>query len=86
MRLDKFMKISLIFKTRSFCEKLIEDNKVLLNGKTCKCASNVKIGDTITVNTPYKITEYRINELAEKTVSRAKAKELITITKEENID
>ena len=33
MRLDKFLKISLIFKTRSSGEKIIEEGNVLINEK-----------------------------------------------------
>ena len=75
MRLDKFLKISLIFKTRNGSEKFFENDNILLNGKGTKQAANVKIGDIITIKSTDKITEYRIL-----------AKTLYEIIKEEKIE
>ncbi len=86
MRIDKFLKIAMIFKTRSFGEKLIESSKVHINGKPCKPAATVKVGDLITIETPFKRSTYKINELAERSVPRNKASELTTLIGEEQID
>lgn len=86
MRLDKFLKISLIFKTRSSGEKLIEKGKILINGKTAKPASDVKIGDSISIEYPFKKITYQVLNISEKNVSKKDAKELIKQTGEEKID
>lgn len=82
MRIDKFLKIALIFKTRSSAEKAITKGLVLLNGKITKPAANIKIGDKITVKSPFKEIEYEITNISEKNVSKKEAKELVKILKE----
>jgi len=86
MRLDKYLKISLIFKTRSGSEKYFENDGILLNGKTAKQAAAVKIGDIITIKSPDKITEYRILDIQEKNVSKQTAKTMYEIVKEEKVE
>ena len=76
MRLDKYLKTALIFKTRSGGEKNIENGGVLLNGKIAKPASQVKEGDLITIRTLEKETTYKILQLLEKNVSRQMAREI----------
>ena len=86
MRLDKYLKIALIFKTRSGSEKYFENGGILLNGKEAKQAANVKIGDVITIKSPEKVTEYRIIDIQEKNVSKQMAKTLYEVIKEEKIE
>lgn len=86
MRLDKYLKTALIFKTRSCGEKNIETGGVLLNGKPAKPASNVKEGDLITIRTLEKETTYKIVQLLEKNVSRQMAKEMYEIISETKLD
>jgi len=86
MRLDKFLKISLIFKTRSSAEKAIDNGNVYLNGKPAKPASLIKVGDKMTIVFPIKKVEYEILEIKEKNVSKKEAKELIRLISEEKID
>lgn len=86
MRLDKYLKTALIFKTRSGGEKNIENGGVLLNGKPAKPASNVKEGDLITIRTLEKETTYKILQLLEKNVSRQMAKEMYEIVSETKSD
>jgi len=83
MRLDKFLKISLIFKTRSSAEKSIEDNEILLNGKIAKPSSNIKEGDILTIKFPFKTVTYKILKIEEKNVSKSEAKKMYEILKEE---
>jgi len=77
MRLDKFLKISLLFKTRSSGEKAIEEKNVLLNGKETKPSANVKIGDKITIKNSIILREFEILLLLEKNVSKREAKEMV---------
>ncbi|HOJ64919.1 MAG TPA: RNA-binding S4 domain-containing protein [Spirochaetota bacterium] len=83
MRLDKFLKISLIFKTRSSAEKSIEDNEILLNGKIAKPSSNIKEGDILTIKFPFKTVTYKILKIEEKNISKSEAKKMYEILKEE---
>ena len=83
MRLDKFLKISLLFKTRSSAEKAIEKNNVFLNGNTAKPSANVKIGDQIMIETPFKKTVYKIEQLFDKSVPKQTAREMTSLVSEE---
>ncbi|OHD14915.1 MAG: hypothetical protein A2086_02415 [Spirochaetes bacterium GWD1_27_9] len=86
MRLDKFLKNSLIFKTRSGGEKSIEEGNVLINDKIAKPSASVKVGDILTVISPLKKSKYKILLLLEKNVSKKEAKEMIEIVSEEQLD
>ena len=87
MRLDKFLKISLLFKTRSSAEKAIEDGLVLLNEKVGKPASTVNVGDSLVIITPFKKTSYEILMLpGDNNVSKQAAKELFKMKGEEKFD
>lgn len=86
MRLDKFLKTAIIFKTRSSGEKAIEDGKVLLNELKSKPSANIKEGDLLTVILPFKITKYRVLKLLDKNVSKKDAKNMIEIIGEEKIE
>jgi ribosomal 50S subunit-recycling heat shock protein len=86
LRLDKFLKTSLIFKTRSSGEKAIENGDILLNDKPVKPSSTVHEGDMMTVNTPLKKTTYKILLIMDKNVSKKMAKEMVEIVKEEQLD
>jgi len=86
MRLDKFLKISLIFKTRSSAEKAIEKGNLLLNGSKTKPSSKVKEGDILKITSNTKIVEYKILEIKEKNVSKKEAKDMTEIISEEKIE
>ena len=49
MRLDKFLKVSRIFKRRIVASEMCLKGRVLLNGKEAKPATKVSIGDIILV-------------------------------------
>jgi len=86
LRLDKFLKTSLIFKTRSSGEKAIEESKVLVNQKQAKPSLTVKVNDILTIITPLKKTEYKIVLLLEKNVSKKDAKEMVEVINEERFE
>jgi ribosome-associated heat shock protein Hsp15 len=86
MRLDKFLKLSAIYKTRSSAEKAIDNGNILLNGATTKPAASVRVGDELTVITPLKKSSYKIMNIFEKNVTKKEAKEMIVLTGEEKIE
>ena len=49
MRIDKFLKVSRILKRRTVAQEACGEDKVLINGKTAKPSTAVKIGDVIEV-------------------------------------
>lgn len=86
MRLDKFLKVALIFKTRNSALKAIKDGKVTLNNSRAKPSTEVKINDNLAITFPLKKVEYKILMIKEKNVSKQEAKELYEISKEEKIE
>ena len=49
MRIDKFLKVSRILKRRTIAKELADNDRILINGKVAKPASEVNVGDQITV-------------------------------------
>lgn len=54
MRLDKYLKVSRIIKRRTIAKEQVDGGFVLLNSKPAKAASDVKVGDIITLVKPNK--------------------------------
>ena len=58
MRLDKYLKVSRVFKRRTLANEVADAGRVLVNGKPAKASYTVKVGDIIEVtfgNRPVKI-------------------------------
>lgn len=49
MRIDKFLKVSRILKRRTVAQEACTEEKILINGKTAKPSTAVRIGDVIEV-------------------------------------
>ncbi|MBR2374941.1 MAG: RNA-binding S4 domain-containing protein [Clostridia bacterium] len=49
MRIDKFLKVSRILKRRTVAQEACTEEKILINGKTAKPSTPVKIGDVVEV-------------------------------------
>ncbi|MBP3483442.1 MAG: RNA-binding S4 domain-containing protein [Alistipes sp.] len=60
VRLDKYLWAVRIFKTRSDAADAIRNNKVSVNGNTCKPSREVKIGDEITVRRMPVVYSYKV--------------------------
>lgn len=60
VRLDKYLWAVRIFKTRNDAADAIRNNKVSVNGNTCKPSREVKIGDEITVRRMPVVYSYKV--------------------------
>lgn len=49
MRLDKFLKVSRLVKRRSIAKEFADSERILVNGRVAKPATEVKKGDVITI-------------------------------------
>lgn len=49
MRIDKFLKNSRLIKRRTIAKEACEQDRILINGKTAKPGSEVKVGDIIQI-------------------------------------
>ncbi|HOC80314.1 MAG TPA: RNA-binding S4 domain-containing protein [Bacilli bacterium] len=47
MRLDRYLKVSRLIKRRSVAKEIADGGRVLINGKTAKPSSEIKVGDEI---------------------------------------
>lgn len=79
LRIDKWLKVARIFKSRNEAVEAIEAGHVKLNGERTKPAKNVKVGDVLTVKKGQKYSEIKIKEITTKSLSNKLAKELYEI-------
>jgi ribosomal 50S subunit-recycling heat shock protein len=49
MRLDKFLKVSRVFKRRAIAKEVTKNARVLINERTAKPGTQVKTGDILTI-------------------------------------
>ena len=78
MRIDKFLKVSRILKRRTVAQEACGEEKVLINGKTAKPSSAVKIGDVIEVLYSSKSLKIRVTNIKE-TVKKEEAESLYEV-------
>ena len=78
MRLDKFLKVSRIIKRRTVAKDFAESERVLVNGRIAKPATEVKKGDHIVMQIGTRITEYEVLEVKDN-VRATEAKNLYRI-------
>ena len=65
MRLDKFLKVSRIFKRRTLSKEMSEASRVKVNGKVAKPSTQLKIDDIIEVEFGRSILVVKVKELRE---------------------
>ncbi len=76
MRLDKWLKISRLFKQRTKAERAIESGSVKLNGEHTKPAKLIKAGDKLTIKRGSRYINYTIKAISTKSIAAALAREL----------
>ncbi len=65
MRLDKFLKVSRLIKRRTVAKDVSGAGKVLVNGRPAKAATDVKVGDKLTMLFGRREVMVEILEIAE---------------------
>ena len=69
MRLDKFLKVSRLIKSRTVANEACDAEKVSVNGKPARASYDVKVGDEIEINmgkSPLKIRVLKVVEVVGK--------------------
>lgn len=74
IRLDKWLKISRIYKTRALAVRACEEGKVKVNNNKAKPARMIKIGDQITIRVRNKYRSFDVVEIVYKSISNKDAK------------
>ena len=75
MRLDKYLKVSRLIKRRTIANEACDARRVLVNDKEAKASTNVKAGDTITIQFGNKEVKVEVLDIVE-TTKKDEAKEL----------
>ena len=63
MRVDKFLKVSRLIKRRTVAKEASEEAKIIVNGKTAKPSTDVKVGDIIEINYYRSILKVKIKAI-----------------------
>jgi len=76
LRLDKWLKIARIFKTRSQATHACAENQVKVNGEPAKAAKLIKPGDKLSVKGKICFREIEVTGISFKSISAKEAREL----------
>ena len=75
MRLDLWLDVACLFKTRSEAQKAIKGGKVDINGQGAKPHRDIKAGDAIEISRPFgRKQKVVVRERAERHIPRAEAR------------
>lgn len=66
MRIDKYLKVSRIIKRRSVAKDLADDNRVLINDKLAKPATEVMLEDEIEIRFEHRHIKVKVTYLSER--------------------
>jgi ribosomal 50S subunit-recycling heat shock protein len=87
MRLDVFLKLSRLIKSRSVAQEFCDAGLVEVNGTAAKPSKEVKAGDKLSIRRRNRVTEYAIESVpAQKQISKDKASELYRVVSESQLD
>ena len=78
MRIDKFLIVSRILKRRTVAQEACTEEKVVINGKSAKPATKVKIGDVVEIHYATGVLKFRIINIKE-TVKKEEAASLYEV-------
>jgi ribosome-associated heat shock protein Hsp15 len=77
VRLDVWLDVACLFRTRSEAQKACKNGKVDVNGQTAKPHRTVRVGDEIEVGRPFGRTQkIVVRGLADRNIARADARQL----------
>ena len=77
VRLDVWLDVACLFKTRSEAQKALTGNKVTANGQPVKAKRRVRIGDELEISRPLGRTQrVKVLALADRHVAKAEARKL----------
>ena len=75
MRLDKYLKFSRLIKRRTVANEACDAGRVMINGKTAKAGTDVKVGDMIEIGFGTRNVKVEVLDVQE-TTRKEDAKEL----------
>ena len=75
MRHDKYLKVSRLIKRRTVANEACDAGRVMINGKTAKAGTDVKVGDVIEIGFGTRNVKVEVLDVQE-TTRKEDAKEL----------
>jgi len=79
VRLDLWLDVSCLFRTRSEAQKACLSGKIDVNGQTAKPNRRLRVGDEIHIGRPFGRTQHvKVRALADRHMAKAAARELYT--------
>ena len=75
MRLDKYLKVSRLIKRRTVANEACDAGREMINGKTAKAGTDVKVGDVIEIGFGTRNVKVEVLDVQE-TTRKEDAKEL----------
>ena len=75
MRLDKYLKVARLIKRRTGANEACDAGRVMINGKTAKAGTDVKVGDVIEIGFGTRNVKVEVLDVQE-TTRKEDAKEL----------
>jgi ribosome-associated heat shock protein Hsp15 len=82
MRLDRFLSVSKMFKSRSLAQEAISSSMVFVDGLAARSAKEVRLGQKIEIDTPRFYRKLEILSLPKGNVSRKETTSLYKILEE----
>jgi ribosome-associated heat shock protein Hsp15 len=83
-RLDKWLKIARLFKTRTLATEACEHRKIKVNGDVAKPAKHIKAGDVLTLRRPNgQYLDIHVLAVSQKNLSKEDARKLLHIDEPE---
>ena len=78
MRLDKFLKVSRLIKRRTVAKEACDKERVLINGRTAKAGSEIKVDDELLIRFGSSELKVKVVKLSE-TVRKDDASDMYEI-------
>lgn len=85
MRIDKFLKVSRLFKRRSVAHDIAGDDRVFVNGRLAKPSTEIKAGDVVKIVYGTKILVFRVDLVSDQ-IKKDDASKMYVILEETKID
>lgn len=77
LRLDIWLDVACLFRTRSEAQKACKSGRIEVNGQNAKPNRLIRPGDTLEIRRPFgRVQKIKVRGLADKHVARADAREL----------
>ena len=86
MRLDRYLSVARIFKSRTLASEAASSSMVFIDGLLAKPSSGIKIGSMIEIDTPLFYKKIEVAEIPAGNIPKSKARDLYRLLQEREKD